>query len=101
MRVATLYGECMTTATPSTLDELIKVLRSLPKLKPIERARVARSLALSARAIIGDVGEGAIFEAVHEVSGARKRTHAEVAAELGITATTVNEAVTRYRQRHG
>ena len=96
---ATPYSEGMTD-TPSTLAELVKVLASLAKKPPIERARIARRLAVPVRAILADVGEQAIFEAVHQVDGVRKVTHREVADALGITATTVNEAVTRYRHRH-
>ena len=87
--------------TLTTLDELITILSTLPGLPPIERARTVRSLAQKSRAILGDVGEQAIFEAVHEMVGTHKRSHREVAQELGVVPATVNEAVVRYRRRHG
>jgi len=85
---------------PANLDELIALLRSLSKRPPIERARLVRSIPNAARAILGDVGEQAIFEAVHETVGVHKRTHREIAEALGVTPATINEAVTRYRKRH-
>lgn len=85
---------------PATLDELITVLQGLADLDPIERARTVRALSRQSRAILGDVGEAAIFEAVNEMVGLRRRGHREVAQALGVTRATVNEAITRYRRRH-
>ena len=78
------------TRAPTDLAELIAVLASLPALPPDARAKVARSLAVPARAIIGHVGDEAIFEAT------RERSHAEVAEALGLSKGTVDAVVVRY-----
>ena len=86
---------------PTDLDELVTLLASLPDRPAIERAAIVRSIPTTVRAILGDIGEAAIFEAVHELDGMHKRTHREVGAALGVTPSTINEAITRYRKRHG
>jgi len=79
---------------PATLSELVEVLAGLADLPPIERASISRRLDNVARAILGEVGDAAVYEAT------RATTHAEVATALGVTPSRVNGAITRYHQRH-
>lgn len=84
---------------PTNLDELVEALNALAALPPVERARRARALDRPARAIIAEVGDEAVYQALHEIVDRRTRTYAELARELGVSASRVNHAVTAYRQR--
>ena len=98
IRHTRVYASGVTTLPenlPSTLDELIEVLSGLSELAPVERARMFRALDNRARAILGDGGDEAIYEAT------RVASQAEVARLLGVTPSRINNAITSYHRRRG
>jgi hypothetical protein len=78
---------------PTTLAELVARLVELGGMLPVERAREARRLDNTARAILADVGDAAVYEAT------RDRSLGAIAAELGVSRSRVNGAITRHNRR--
>ncbi len=76
-----------------SLRSLRSQVDALGGLAGAERAREARRLSDVAMAELAAAGDEGVYEAT------RHGTYAEVAAELGVTVSTVNKAVRRYRQR--
>lgn len=81
------------TRKPNDVAALAEKIAGLPTLEPVERARRARSLTDEAKSTLSAVGDDAVAEALSSA------TYAEVASALGVSASAVNKAVTRSRQR--
>lgn len=80
------------------LDELIETLQHVRKTdSPIDRARLARSLDRQIRAVLGRVGDEAVFLAANELVGTRRRTHQEIGDALGVSRYRVSNAISDYR----
>lgn len=79
-----------------TLDELRAELELLADLSGLDRARAARRLTTAqVQEVIGAAGDEGVWQAT------REKSYREVAAELGISYSNVNRAVTRHRRRSG
>ncbi len=76
-----------------SLRDLLVQVDALGGLAGVERAREARQLSDVAMAELAAAGDEGVWEATRHAS------YAEVADELGVTVSTVNKAVRRYRQR--
>jgi len=79
---------------PTDLDSLIGVLEALTKLPPLQLAILARALDRIARAILGEAGDEAVFQATRTMS------HVEVAEGLGVSTSRISGAITRYYRHH-
>jgi|SRR5690606_23190547 len=74
--------------------ELARQIAGLAKLSPVARARRARELVGTAKAVLSAAADAAVVEATRTMS------YQQVARELGRSVASVNKAVSRHRARH-
>ncbi|MEU8334758.1 hypothetical protein [Micromonospora tulbaghiae] len=71
--------------------ELGRLIGRLPRLKPLERARLARELVDVAKVVLSKEADAAVVEALESM------TYRQVAEGLGKSTASVNKAVSRHR----
>lgn len=84
-----------------SLTELVREMKSLASLPPIERAARAGRLASEVRTALTEVRLAAIHEATREPGSGEPRhgAYREVAGALGLSEKAVDRAVQEYRRR--
>jgi hypothetical protein len=79
--------------THDPIAELAGQIAALPHLPPAQRAARARSLVDHAKSVLSEVGDQAVAELAKSVG------YGAAAAELEVSQSAINKAVTRHNAR--
>jgi hypothetical protein len=86
------------TAPPPTLDELLKSLRELSDMEPLERARACKSLIEVTKAVLSYERRHALLEA--NTAGPEPIGATELARRLGVARSRVTDAIALARSEN-